>query len=209
MVQKRVLRAQLALFRLNGGTCRLTSLWKELGVNGFKVLLVHHTTWTLLCAMRKNPLVIKQSRINKGKCGNLSLCHTHYCSQLPSGCNQNQIFIFFSGLFAVFSTVYFSQTYVFEAPVEDLQLLLGELSLLLQLVHAFRAVAHSGELKIIFDAVCVTERPVSVGIYHYASLCWSACCNEDIKLELVIKKQVLYLREREPKLFPLVGQKET
>lgn len=26
----------------------LTALWKKLGINGFKVLLIHHTTWTLL-----------------------------------------------------------------------------------------------------------------------------------------------------------------
>lgn len=188
---------------LNGGSCQLTSLWKELGVNGFKVLLVHHTTWTLLCEMRKKPLVIKQSRINKGMCGNFSLRQTHYCSQLPSGCNLNQIFFF--GSFAVFPTLFFSQTYVFEAPVEDLQLLLGELSLLLQLVHAFRAVAHGGELKVIFDAVCVTERPVSVRMYHSASLRWSACCNEDIKLELMIKNKSYTWEKGSP--FPLARSK--
>ena len=45
-------------------------------------------------------------------------------------------------------------TYVLEAPVEDLELLLGELGLLLQLVHALRAMAHGGQLKVIFNAVC-------------------------------------------------------
>lgn len=43
-----------------------------------------------------------------------------------------------------FITLFSSQTYIFEAPVEDLQFLLGELSLLLQLVHALRAMTHSG-----------------------------------------------------------------
>lgn len=31
----------------------LTSLRKELGVNGLKVLLIHHTTWTLLQGIEK------------------------------------------------------------------------------------------------------------------------------------------------------------
>ena len=132
----------------------------------------------------KTPLVIKQSRINKGICGNFA--------RLITAPNSHQGVTwtrFFFSSFAVFPTRFFSQTYVFEAPVEDLQLLLGELSLLLQLVHAFGAVAHSGELKVIFDAVCVTERPVSVRMYHYVSLRWSACYNEDIKLELMIKNK--------------------
>lgn len=54
-----------------------------------------------------------------------------------------------------------SQTYIFETPVEDLQLLLGELSLLLQLVHAFRTMAHSGQLKVIFHAVCEGQTSIS------------------------------------------------
>lgn len=51
-----------------------------------------------------------------------------------------------------------SRTYIFEASVEHLQLFFGELCLLLQFVHAFRSVTNSGELKVIFHAVCVTKR---------------------------------------------------
>lgn len=49
------------------------------------------------------------------------------------------------------------KTHIFEAPVEDLQLFLGELGLLLQLVHALGAMTHSGQLKVIFHAVCVRD----------------------------------------------------
>lgn len=67
-------------------------------------------------------------------------------------------------------TLFSSQTYIFEAPVEDLQLLLGELRLFLQLVHAFRAVTHGGELKVIFHAVCDRE---GAGLTCCEELNWS------------------------------------
>lgn len=45
-------------------------------------------------------------------------------------------------------------THVLEASVQDLQLFAGELGLLLELLQPLGAVADSGELKLILDAVC-------------------------------------------------------
>lgn len=50
-------------------------------------------------------------------------------------------------------------TYVLEAPVEALQLLLGELGLCLQLVKPLWLVAHCGQLQLTVAAVCGGHRP--------------------------------------------------
>lgn len=67
----------------------------------------------------------------------------------------------------------FRLAYVFEAPVENLQLLFGELGLLLQFVHAFRPVAHGGELKVIFYAVCARHTHTHSGKHYnkHVSVC--------------------------------------
>lgn len=49
-------------------------------------------------------------------------------------------------------------THILEAPVQDLQFLAGELGLLLELLQPLRAVADSGELKLILNAVCKEPR---------------------------------------------------
>lgn len=50
-------------------------------------------------------------------------------------------------------------THVLEAPVEALQLLLGELGLCLQLVKPLWLVAHCGQLQLTVAAVCGGHRP--------------------------------------------------
>ncbi len=96
----------------------------------------------------ENPLVSNFHRIYEGLHSNFS---SHQTDTALNYHNNGNGTIFILGLIvdlqslpSALSLFFFSQTYIFEAPVEDLQLLLGELSLLLQLVHALRAMTHSG-----------------------------------------------------------------
>lgn len=112
----------------------LTTLWKKLGINGLKVLLIHHTARTLLELTKEFELLVP--------------IQTQLCKLSPHQAEPGQSS----------NWTRCRRTYVFEAPVEHLQLFFGELCLLLQLVHAFRPVTNSGELEVIFLAVCVTKR---------------------------------------------------
>lgn len=105
MMWIKALWTQLELFRFSGQSWQLTSLRKELGVNGLKVLLIHHTTWTLLghkCELRK--LIssqLAQNILHKGLHGNFSSRQTDTALNSHNNGTGTRFFFRFICWFAV------------------------------------------------------------------------------------------------------------
>lgn len=127
---------------------------EELGVDAFKSLFIHHPTRTLLPNERNRSVNGKHTGFLMHTSNSISL-HKLWSVQIIKKCTNQTL------------------TDVFESPVEDLQLFLGEVGLLYEAVDPLRSVTHRWQFVIITYVTCMRDK------WNSYSLTWNALSRQN------------------------------